>query len=135
MSVLGAFPAQPGAGPRWAITSVAGLVFMMPPVEVIVEQDDASRSHAGNDAPLVIGEGHSPDSCVTAWVGKELPEVRHLPHPHHTAVSSCEQVLPIPAQLHGPDVIICAHAGLECTVHAEGAEVAVLVEDNTVALS
>lgn len=51
MSVLGAFPAQPGAGPRWAITSVAGLVFMMPPVEVIVEQDDASRSHAGNDAP------------------------------------------------------------------------------------
>lgn len=44
-----------GGGP-----SVAGLVFVVPPVEVVVEQDDAPRGHAGNDAPgRSREEGHT----------------------------------------------------------------------------
>lgn len=31
--------------------SVSGLVLVMPPVEVVVEEDDASGCHAGYDAP------------------------------------------------------------------------------------
>lgn len=31
--------------------SVSGLVLVMPPVEVVVEEDDASGRHAGYDAP------------------------------------------------------------------------------------
>lgn len=36
----------------WSRTSsVPGLVLVVPSVEVVVEEDDASRGHAGNDAP------------------------------------------------------------------------------------
>lgn len=31
--------------------SVPGLVLVVPSVEIVVEEDDASRRHAGNDAP------------------------------------------------------------------------------------
>jgi hypothetical protein len=31
--------------------SVSGLVLVVPPVEVVVEQDDTTRRHAGYDAP------------------------------------------------------------------------------------
>lgn len=51
--------------------------------------------------PLVERKGHGPDTSVTAWVGKELLEIGHLPHYHHTVVSPCEQVLPVSAQLYG----------------------------------
>lgn len=43
-----------GGGRRAAVRAsplVAGLVLVMPPVEVVVEHDDASGGHAGNDAP------------------------------------------------------------------------------------
>ena len=44
--------AEPG-GRGWAqpSPSVAGLVLVVPPVEVVVEQNDASWGHASNDAP------------------------------------------------------------------------------------
>lgn len=32
-------------------SSVPGLVLVVPSVEIVVEEDDASRRHAGNDAP------------------------------------------------------------------------------------
>lgn len=51
--------------------------------------------------PLVVRQGHGPDPSITARIGKELLEVVHLPHHDHTVVASCEQVLPIPAQLDG----------------------------------
>lgn len=58
---------------------------------------------ADHDAvlPLVVGQGQGPDSSVAARIGKELLEVRHLPEHDHTTVSSCEQVLPVAAQLDG----------------------------------
>ena len=51
--------------------------------------------------PLVVRQGHGPDSSVTARIGEEVLEVRHLPDHDHTIVSSCEQVLPVSAQLDG----------------------------------
>lgn len=51
--------------------------------------------------PLVVRQRHGPDSSIAAWIGKEVLEVRHLPDHDHTVVSSCEQVLPISAQLDG----------------------------------
>lgn len=108
---------------------------MMPPIKVVVEQNDASGGHARNDAPLVVRQGHGPDPSIAAWVGEELLEVGHLPDHDHTIVSSCEQVLPVPAQLDGPNVVLCFHGGLELSVHAERTEDTVLVEYDTVALS
>lgn len=107
----------------------------MPAVEVVVEQHDASRRHAGNDAPLVEGQGHGADAGVTAGVGEELPEVGRLAHYQHPVVSSREQVLPVSAQLHGPYVVVCLSDGLQLPIHTEGAEAAVFIEDDTVALS
>lgn len=40
---------QSGLGFR--ISSVPGLVLVVPSVEIVVEEDNASRCHAGNDAP------------------------------------------------------------------------------------
>ena len=34
-----------------AVSSVPGLVLVVPSVEVVVEEHDASRGHAGDDAP------------------------------------------------------------------------------------
>ena len=51
--------------------------------------------------PLVVRQGHGPDPRIAAWIGEQLLEVRHLPDHEHPAVSSSEQVLPIPAQLDG----------------------------------
>lgn len=51
--------------------------------------------------PLVMRQGHGPDPSVAARVGKQLLEVAHLPDLDHSVVSSCEQVLPVPAQLDG----------------------------------
>lgn len=45
-------PAEAGGQAATQLSlSVAGLVFVMPPVKVVVKQDDASRGHARNDAP------------------------------------------------------------------------------------
>lgn len=51
--------------------------------------------------PLVVRQGHGPDASIAAWIGEEVLEVRHLPDHDHTVVSSCEQVLPVSAQLDG----------------------------------
>lgn len=51
--------------------------------------------------PLVVRQGHGPDPSVAARVGEQLLEVAHLPYHHHAIIASCEQVLPVPAQLDG----------------------------------
>lgn len=43
--------------------SVPGLVLVMPPVEVVVEEDDASRRHACYDAPAGRG-GYISDQMI-----------------------------------------------------------------------
>lgn len=39
------------SGLRFRTSSVPGLVLVVPSVEIVVEEDDASRRHASNDAP------------------------------------------------------------------------------------
>lgn len=51
-------------------SSVPGLVLVVPSVEIVVEEDDASGGHAGNDAP----EGGKPhvSNASCAWSGENF---------------------------------------------------------------
>lgn len=106
----------------------------MPPVEVVVEKDNASRGHAGYDAPLVMRHGHGADSCVTARVGEQLFEVVDLPNRNYTSITTCQQILAVAAEKHGLDAVFHLHVSQQFAVDAEEAELSLVVIDHAVAL-
>lgn len=114
--------------------SVSGLVLVVPSVEVVVEEDDASRGHSSDDAPLVVGHGHAADPGVAGRIREQLFEVMELPHRHHASISSHQQVLTVSAQLHGLDTVVHLHVALQFSIDAEDAEVASVVVNHAVSL-
>lgn len=115
--------------------SVPVLVLVVPPVEVVVEEHDASRRHAGYDAPLVMGHGHRADSCVTARVREQLFEAVDLPDREYTSISTCQHVLTVTTQKHRLDAVFHLHMPKQFSIDAEKTKLSLVVVDHTVSLS
>lgn len=116
------------------VSSVPCLVLVVPSVEVVVEEDDASRCHASYDAPLVMWHGHGADSCVAARVGEQLFEVVDLPDRYYTSITTCQQILAITTEKHGLDAVVHLHVSQQFAVDAEETKLSLVVVNHAVAL-